>query len=95
MEEREFMYELCAEVLDVDKNIRFAGVIDDKGLLIAGKYRPDIEVPYIVASHLATNGKSRNSISKEAQDGEERVSRRVFIAIITPYLVIPCQQDCI
>ena len=34
MEEREYFRELCMGVLQADKNIRFAGVIDDSGKLL-------------------------------------------------------------
>lgn len=39
-------------VLQADKNIRFAGVIDDSGKLLVGEYRKDIESPLIKASRL-------------------------------------------
>ena len=47
MEERAFLHELCNAVLAVDKNIRFAGVIDNEGKLLVGQYRKDIQSPLI------------------------------------------------
>lgn len=47
MEEREFLRGLCSTVLSANKNIRFAGVIDETGRLLAGEYRSNIESPLI------------------------------------------------
>jgi hypothetical protein len=47
MEEREFLRSLCSTVLSANKNIRFAGVIDETGRLLAGEYRSNIESPLI------------------------------------------------
>jgi hypothetical protein len=52
MEERDYFRELCSEVLKADKNIRFAGVIDDGGKLLVGEYRKDIESPLIRANQI-------------------------------------------
>ncbi|HJS68948.1 MAG TPA: hypothetical protein VJ730_05955 [Nitrososphaera sp.] len=52
MEERDYFRELCMEVLKADKNIRFAGVIDDGGKLLVGEYRKDIESPLIRANQI-------------------------------------------
>jgi hypothetical protein len=52
MEEREYFRELCMGVLQADKNIRFAGVIDDSGKLLVGEYRKDIESPLIKANQI-------------------------------------------
>lgn len=52
MEERNYLQQLCAEILSLDKNIRFAGVIENKGILIVGEYRGDIESPHIKSSPL-------------------------------------------
>jgi hypothetical protein len=52
MEEHDYLQQLCIEVLAIDKNIRFAGVIQDNGLLVVGKYRDDIESPRIKFSQL-------------------------------------------
>ena len=45
MEEREFFVELCHLALSVDRNVRFAGVVDSNGKLLIGKYREDIKSP--------------------------------------------------
>ncbi len=50
MEEREFLQELCYAVMAVDKNIRFAGVINSDGKLLVGEYRKDIQAPMINSS---------------------------------------------
>ena len=50
MEERAFLQELCLTVLSVDKNVRFAGVIDSEGKLLVGEYRKDIQAPMIDSS---------------------------------------------
>ncbi len=58
MEERDFFYELCETTLAVDKNIRFAGVIDEAGKLLVGNYRKDIESPLINSSSLTEQKKN-------------------------------------
>ena len=50
LEERAFLQELCLTVLRVDRNIRFAGVIDGEGKLLVGEYRTDIQSPMIESS---------------------------------------------
>jgi len=50
LEEREFLQELCSTVMSVDKNIRFAGVINSDGKLLVGHYRKDIQSPMINSS---------------------------------------------
>ena len=45
MEEYEFFTELCQLALSVDRNVRFAGVVDNNGKLLTGKYRKDIKSP--------------------------------------------------
>ena len=55
MEERDYFRELCMEVLKADKNISFAGVIDDGGKLLVGEYRKDIESPLIRANQIVDN----------------------------------------
>lgn len=60
MEERAFLHELCLTVLAVDKNIRFAGVIDGEGRLLVGEYRKDIQAPLINASPVS-HSESSNS----------------------------------
>lgn len=44
----------------VDKSIRFAGVIDSNGKLLAGKYRNNIQKPLITSS--STSNLSQNSL---------------------------------
>lgn len=50
MEEREFLLEICIAVLGTDKNIRFAGVMDNEGKLLVAKYRKNIRKPLIASS---------------------------------------------
>jgi hypothetical protein len=52
MEERAFLQELCSTIMSVDKNIRFAGVINSEGKLLVGNYRKDIQAPMINSSPL-------------------------------------------
>lgn len=70
MEEREFLRGLCSTILSANKYIRFAGVIDGTGRLLAGEYRSNIESPLIKqdpeasdssfrASHIAFSAKRR------------------------------------
>jgi hypothetical protein len=61
MEERDYLQQLCIEVLAVDKNIRFAGVMQDNGALIVGQYRKDIESPRIKFSQLVEGSKGNGS----------------------------------
>lgn len=50
MEEHEFLLEICIAVLGTDKNIRFAGVMDNEGKLLVAKYRKNIQKPLIASS---------------------------------------------
>jgi hypothetical protein len=50
LEEHEFFTELCQLALSTDKNVRFAGVVDDKGKLLTGRYRKDIKRPLFESS---------------------------------------------
>ena len=50
--------DLCIVVLSVDKSIRFAGVIDGNGKLLAGKYRNNIQKPVITSSSSNLSQKS-------------------------------------
>lgn len=68
MEERYYLQQLCAEILSIDKNIRFAGVIENKGILIVGKYRGDIESPHIKSSPLVIE---RSTQEEEKEDGSK------------------------
>jgi hypothetical protein len=49
-DEREFLQKLCDSVLNADKSVRFAGVVDDEGKLLIGRYRADIPSPLIKAN---------------------------------------------
>lgn len=60
MEERVFLQQLCFTVLAVDRNIRFAGVIDGEGKLLVGEYRTDIQSPMLSSSPLRQSD-DRNS----------------------------------
>lgn len=50
LEEYEFFAELCQLALSTDRNVRFAGVVDDRGKLLTGKYRKDIKRPLFESS---------------------------------------------
>lgn len=50
LEEHEFFNELCQLALSADKNIRFAGVVDNTGKLLTGRYRKDIRAPLFTSS---------------------------------------------
>lgn len=50
VEEYDFFNELCGVALATDKKVRFAGVMDDEGKLIAGKYRKDVKSPMFKSS---------------------------------------------
>lgn len=50
LEEYDFFTELCQLALATDRNVRFAGVVDDKGKLLTGKYRKDIKRPLYQSS---------------------------------------------
>ena len=49
-EERDFLQRLCDSLLNADKTVRFAGVVDSNGKLLIGKYRSDIPAPLIRAN---------------------------------------------
>ncbi len=49
-EEREFLQKLCDSILNADKAVRFAGVINSEGKLLIGRYRSDIPSPLIKAN---------------------------------------------
>jgi hypothetical protein len=50
VEEYDFFSELCSVALATDKKVRFAGVMDNEGKLITGKYRNDIRSPMFQSS---------------------------------------------
>lgn len=54
--ETDFLHDLCNSMLNVANNVRFAGIIDNTGRLLVGKYRPDIKAPLIKAN-ASTMGK--------------------------------------
>ena len=49
-QERDFLHKLCESILNADKTVRFAGVIDNEGKLLIGSYRADIPSPLIKAN---------------------------------------------
>ena len=49
-QERDFLHKLCESILNADKTVRFAGVIDNEGKLLIGRYRADIPSPLIKAN---------------------------------------------
>jgi hypothetical protein len=49
-QERDFLHKLCGSILNADKTVRFAGVIDNEGKLLIGTYRADIPSPLIKAN---------------------------------------------
>jgi hypothetical protein len=49
-EERDFLQKLCDSILNADKAVRFAGVINSEGKLLIGTYRSDIPSPLIKAN---------------------------------------------
>ncbi len=53
MEEREYLSEVCFTALGVDKKVRFAGVMDERGRLLVGRYRKDIKAP--LTNHSVTS----------------------------------------
>ena len=49
-DEREFLQKLCDSVLNSDRTVRFAGIVDSAGRLLIGRYRQDIASPLIRAN---------------------------------------------
>lgn len=49
-QERDFLHKLCDSILNADKTVRFAGVIDNEGKLLIGRYRADVPSPLIKAN---------------------------------------------
>jgi hypothetical protein len=45
VEEREYLSEICFTALGIGKKVRFAGVTDERGRLLLGRYRKDIKSP--------------------------------------------------
>lgn len=46
-EERDFLQKLCESLLNADRTVRFAGVVDSTGKLLIGRYRADIPSPLV------------------------------------------------
>jgi hypothetical protein len=78
MEERDYFRELCVEVLKADKNIRFAGVIDDSGKLLVGEYRKDIESPLIRANQIVDSRGISSSASGGIASSSFLASKMIF-----------------
>lgn len=78
MEERDYFRELCMEVLKADKNIRFAGVIDDGGKLLVGEYRKDIESPLIRANQIVDSRRVSSSSSGGIASSSFLASKMIF-----------------
>jgi hypothetical protein len=57
-EERDFLQKLCESVLNADKTVRFAGIVDSDGRLLMGRYRSDIPSPLIRANSDAGDPKA-------------------------------------
>lgn len=49
-QERDFLHKLCESILNADRTVRFAGVIDNEGKLLIGRYRADVPSPLIKAN---------------------------------------------
>lgn len=45
MEEREYLSKVGFAALGIDKEVRFAGIMDEHGRLLVGRYRKDIKSP--------------------------------------------------
>jgi hypothetical protein len=79
MEEREYFKELCNEVLKADRNIRFAGVIDETGKLLVGEYREDIESPLIKANQIVGSRGVSSSASGGIDSSSFLASKMIFV----------------
>jgi hypothetical protein len=64
--EYEHFQDICLTSLSSHKAIRFAGVIDQSGRLLVGKYREDIDRPLIDSSVLRTPNADSFHISFQA-----------------------------
>lgn len=69
MKDREFFRELCSTVLNADKNIRFAGVVNDEGKLVVGEYRKDIDSPFIQEDSARKSEGGMNWLGGDDTDG--------------------------
>ncbi|MGI0034711.1 MAG: hypothetical protein ACRD98_02430 [Nitrososphaera sp.] len=57
------MQRLCESVLGADKSVRFAGIVDNEGKLLIGRYREDIPCPLIKANSEARDPKAKSFYS--------------------------------
>ncbi len=62
-EERNFLQKLCQAVLNADKTVRFAGIVDNEGKLLIGRYREDIPSPLIKANEEPQDPKAQSFYS--------------------------------
>ena len=62
-EETVFLQGLCDSILNTAKAVRFAGIIDNTGRLLVGKYRPDVRLPLIKTNVSATDPKATSFYS--------------------------------
>jgi hypothetical protein len=62
-DERDFLQKLCDSILNADKTVRFAGVVDSEGKLLIGRYRADIPSPLIKANSEAADPKATSFYS--------------------------------
>jgi hypothetical protein len=64
VEEREYLSEVCVTALGADKKVRFAGVMDEHGRLLVGRYRKDIKAPLI--NHSVRNSNTEGQAGASA-----------------------------
>jgi hypothetical protein len=63
VEEREFLAEVCFTALTIDKKVRFAGVMDERGMLLVGEYRKDIKSPMLKRSPSGDNAETSTTFN--------------------------------
>jgi len=61
-QERDFLHKLCESILNADKTVRFAGVIDNEGKLLIGRYRADVPSP-LIKTNMEQNTKATSFYS--------------------------------
>lgn len=64
---REFFVELCPLAPSIDRNVRFAGVVDKNGKLLVGEYREDIKSPLFES--LQKEGDKQQPLLRKLQVG--------------------------
>lgn len=64
---REFFAELCRPAPSIDRNVRFAGVVDKNGKLLVGEYRKDIKSPLLES--LQKEGDKQQPLLRKLQFG--------------------------